>query len=363
MGRLPRIDRISQYQKLLTYTALFLFYKNPEGNKMKNYVGKILWLTCAALMALSGCGGASRQSPGQSESRDFIYPERIVSGFYISSSICIALGLADRLVGIEARANSRPIYALAAPHLLDLPDIGTARNFNLEACLALEPDLVILPLRLRDSADILMQLGIPVLLVNPEDHENLVDMISMIGDLTGTRAAADRLISYYHEALSAITALTGELTDLPTVYLCGLGNYLTTVSSGMYQATLINAAGGVNIAADLQGDSWVSVSYEQLILMNPDVIVIPAEASYSKEDILSDAQLTELRAIREGRVFQMPRDFEAWDSPVPSGILGIKWLLSVLHGSVYSMESFQMDAAAFYKEFYKVEIDTGLIGK
>ena len=36
-------------------------------------------------------------------------PQRIVSGYYISSSACIALGLTDRLLGIEAKAKSRPI--------------------------------------------------------------------------------------------------------------------------------------------------------------------------------------------------------------------------------------------------------------
>ena len=42
-------------------------------------------------------------------------PQRLVSGYYITTSMLIALGLEDRLVGIEAKADSRPIYALAAP--------------------------------------------------------------------------------------------------------------------------------------------------------------------------------------------------------------------------------------------------------
>ena len=51
------------------------------------------------------------------------------------------------------KADSRPIYAMSAPELLALPDVGTAKEFNMEGCIALEPDLVILPARLRDSAD------------------------------------------------------------------------------------------------------------------------------------------------------------------------------------------------------------------
>ena len=40
-------------------------------------------------------------------------PERIVSGYYISSSACIALGLSDKMVGIEDKSAKRPIYKLA----------------------------------------------------------------------------------------------------------------------------------------------------------------------------------------------------------------------------------------------------------
>src|SRR5699024_3257332 len=51
-------------------------------------------------------------------------PETLVSGYYISTSLLIALGLEDQLVGIEAKADSRPIYARSAPQLLDLPSVG-----------------------------------------------------------------------------------------------------------------------------------------------------------------------------------------------------------------------------------------------
>jgi iron complex transport system substrate-binding protein len=61
------------------------------------------------------------------------------------------------------------------------------------------------------------------------------------------------------------------------------------------------------------------------------------------------------------RIYQMPQSFEAWDSPVPSFALGIRWLLSVLHENAYQMESMRKDAAAFYAEYYGIEIDTQLI--
>ena len=78
-------------------------------------------------------------------------PQTLASGYYISTSLLIALGLEDQLVGIEAKADTRPIYSLAAPQLLELPNIGTARNSIWNSAPHLIRDLVIVPARLKDS--------------------------------------------------------------------------------------------------------------------------------------------------------------------------------------------------------------------
>ena len=135
-------------------------------------------------------------------------PEKLVSGYYITTSLLIALEADDRLVGIEAKANKRPIYSLAAPELVDLPNVGTAKEFDLEGCLALEPDLVILPLKLKNAAETLEGMGIDVLLVNPEDQQLLTEAISLVAAATGTTGRADELLSFTAEQEALLTAAT-----------------------------------------------------------------------------------------------------------------------------------------------------------
>ena len=53
-------------------------------------------------------------------------PKTLASGYYISTSLLIALGVQDELVGVEAKADKRTIYSLSAPELQSLPSIGTA---------------------------------------------------------------------------------------------------------------------------------------------------------------------------------------------------------------------------------------------
>ena len=287
--------------------------------------------------------------------------ERIVSGYYISSSVCIALGLADKLVGIEARANERPIYALAKPELMNLTSVGTARDFNLEACLELKPDLVILPARLRDVADTMEDMGVPVILVNPESYRELIDMVNLIGQATRETARASQLTDWIENSRKSVDSLTVSLSDKPVVYMCGTGSWLSTTPNGMFQASLIELAGGRNAAGDIEGSGRIDISYEQLFLLNPDIIIVPPEAGFTIDDVLSDPLLTELSAVKTRSVYQMPEAFEAWDSPVPSFMLGVKWLLSVLYGDVYSIEMLRVDAADYYMEFYGFIVDSTLI--
>ena len=275
-------------------------------------------------------------------------PETLVSGYYITTSLLIALGLQDELVGIEAKADTRPIYARSAPELLELPSVGTAKEFDLEGCAALDPDLVILPLKLESAADSLAELGIPALLVNPEDQTLLNEAVTLIGAATNTQARAQALLDFSAEQEQRLAdTLAGAET--PSVYLAGNSDFLSTAGDAMYQSDMIRMAGGVNAAAEITDTYWAEVSYEQVLAWDPDYIVLASDAGYTVDDVLADPNLAGCAAVENGNVFQIPGDAEAWDSPVPGGILGAVWLSSVLHPDLCP----EADSLAVIDEFYQ----------
>ncbi len=289
--------------------------------------------------------------------------EKIVSGYYISTSMLVSLGLNDKLVGIESKAEKRPLYKLAAKELLELPKVGTAKDFDLEGCIALKPDLVILPKKLTEQAKTLSDAGITVIVINPENEKLLKESIEMVATATGTTEKAKKLLSYYDEQYAKLEKLTKDSKEKPSVYLAGTSDILTVASGKMYQNSVIEKAGGVNVAKDLTDDQWAKISYEQLLKYNPDMIVIIPEAEFTKEDVLKDPQLANLNAVKNKAVYEMPSDFEAWDSPVPSCVLGSMWLASIIDEEGYSFDDFKNYAASFYKEFYNVDIDKELVTK
>lgn len=347
-------------------------------------INKWLAMLLAVVMILSfaACGQEPAPAPQPEPTSDVTYPvtvkdmagrevtlekqpERIVSGYYISSSACIALGLTDKMVGIEDKSAKRPIYKLAAPALIDLPNVGSAKAFDLEACIATEPDLVILPMKQKDTAQTLQEMGIATLLVLPESHEQLIEMFTLIGTATNTVKQAEKLISYYNTKLSAVTELTRDIPDdeKPVVYLGSTGDILRTAPREMYQASLITTAGGKNAGDVLEGSSWTDIDNETFLTMNPDIIVIPTDnfavssPDYTAEDVMNNPTFSDVTAVKNSAVYQMPVGYEAWDSPVPSGILGTLWMLKTLHPELYPAEQFAADVNEFYTVFYGFSVN------
>ena len=324
--------------------------------------------------SVSASGSAPAESAGQAEGQIVLTDQAgrevvlegpaqsIVSCYYISTYAAIALGAEDRVVGLEKKADTRPIYQMAAPELLEKPQVGTMKELDVEATAALEPELVIMPQALADYADTLTQLGIPVLVVNPESHEALVEMLQLMGTALGLEDRAEALASYYQEQLDRMAELTQD-AEAPVVYMGSNSSFLATAPASMYQSTLIRQAGGVNAGDSLEGDYWTEVSYEDVLAMAPQVVVLPAGAEYTVQDVVEDPQLSALPAVQDGAVYQMPGGIEEWDSPVPSGILGAMWMTSVLHPDVYSFEEFTADAQDFYQTFYGFSVDASLITK
>ena len=280
-------------------------------------------------------------------------PSSIVSGYYISSSLLIALGLKDKVVGIEAKADKRPIYKLAAPELTELPNVGTAKEFNLETCAALSPDLVILPMKLKDAAQSLTDLGITVLLVNPESQDLLTEMINTIATATNTNSEAAKLLAYIESQKDMLTsALSG--VEPESVYLAGNSSFLSTAGPSMYQSSIIELAGGKNAADSITDTYWAEISYEQLLAWDPSYIIIASDAEYTVYDVMNDPNLAECTAVKNSHVYAIPGDMEALDSPVPAGILASVWLAGILHPDQVSADTYTTEMTNYYETFYGI---------
>lgn len=288
--------------------------------------------------------------------------KKIVSSYYISTAIAIALGLQDDLVGIEMKADTRELYKKAAPELLELPAVGSGKGINVEETANLEPDVVILPKKLKDSVEQFEKLDIPVMVVDPETLDNYMDCVSLMGTIAGVSDKASELNDYYQLKMDEVEEMTRDLTDKPTVYLAAGSSYLSTCTSKMYQNDLIAMAGGTNVSQGLEDGYWAEVSPEQLLEWNPRYIFAVSYAEYNLTDITSDAKLSEVQAVKDENVKMFPSNIEPWDYPTPSSVLGILWLTHVLHPDLYSEEEYIQEAQDFYQNFFGIQVEASDLG-
>lgn len=289
-------------------------------------------------------------------------PEKIISSYYISTSLLINLGVQDKLVGIEAKAKTREMYKKVAKELIDLPAVGTSKEINVEECANLNPDLVIIPTRLKEFIPKFEELKIPVIAIEPETLDQFKETVKLIGKAVGKEEKANKLVNYYDDTISKVKELNKNLTEKQNVYLAGSDSVLKTCTSKMYQNYMFEVCGGENVTKELTDGYWTTVSVEELVKKNPDVIYMVGYASYSKDDILKDERLKGVNAIKNNKVYVFPSTLEAWDYPTPSSMLGILWLENNLHPDLYSKEDYIKDAKEFYKEFYDIEVSEEELG-
>ncbi|MDO5435066.1 MAG: ABC transporter substrate-binding protein [Clostridia bacterium] len=287
--------------------------------------------------------------------------ERFVSCYYISTASLLALGCRERIAGLEKKADTRGLYQLAAPELISLPAVGSGKEVNLETVLALQPDAVILPMKLASAADSLAEFGIPALLVSPEDEEGFRACVRLLGAVSGRTGEAEALLARCDAVTNALSEKL-EGAEKVTVYMAAESDPLMTYPAGLYQDHLIALAGGVNAAGEIRNASKVAVSPEQLLLWDPEIIVIVSGAGYGPEAFTENEQFASLRAVREGRVYTMPEGPESWDYPTPSSVLGAAFLCTLTHPELYDAGQLLADAAAFYRDVYGIETDAEILG-
>ena len=276
----------------------------------------------------------------------------------------IQLGAADKIVGISNYAKN---YALkpsdywspirdAAPELKDLPDVGGYTNPNIEIIASLKPDVVFEYAPIPDVADAIQEkTGIPVVCIGSSQFD--FDMHRIVGTVMGKEERAEELISYANEKTSEITEVTSEISEdeKPKVYLAFWTSGGTiTKTPGRYDP--VDIAGGRNVAKELMSGTSLTVSKEQIIAWNPDIILIHGVSpphGTSIADVLADPDLQTVNAVKNGNVNYTKGYMIGWDPA--TGLTECFYIAKLFHPGKFNDVEEEEEGNEILETFYGVE--------
>ena len=240
---------------------------------------------------------------------------------------------------------------------------GKNASLNMEALIAEAPDVIIdigeAKKTVKEDMDALQeQLNIPVIFVEAT-LPTMADAYEMLGDITGEKAQAGKLADYCRAEIGKADQNAAAIADADrkSVYF-GLGDDgLHTNAKGSIHADVIDRIGAVN-AADVEAVSsggGSEVSFEQVLLWNPDLIIVDSQKLY--DTLTADPMWQELDAVKNGKIFKIPTAPYSFMSSPPSvnRMIGIEWLGSLVYPEIYTSD-IREEVKNFYQLFYHIDV-------
>lgn len=230
--------------------------------------------------------------------------QRIISTAPSITETLFAMGLGSRVVGDT-------IYCTYPAEAEKLPKIGTLLKPDIEAIVALHPDLVVVQKQPNHLAEELARIRVPYIEVQSHNLEAVFDQARAIGKAANASDAAERLIHKIQSELQAVAKLAAGRPRLSVAFIVGHTpgrlEGLIAGSGTSYFSDLLNTAGGVNVFADVTAP-YPKISLEEILARNPDVILELSGEEPAKQKEAIDVWRTHrtLKAVATGRVYALP---------------------------------------------------------
>jgi len=293
----------------------------------------LLAAAIALLFAGSHLAKGLLPEPRQDEPPEARTYQRIVSMAPSISETLFALKLGNRVVGVTQ-------YCMYPPEAQDKEIVGGYHNPNLEAVVALQPDLVVLLSGHEHSQPAFRKLGLPTLTLDHTSLEGILDSILTVGRTCDREDQARQLVADIESRMDRVRAKTAGLTRPRVMVAVGRAGVGTGRLEDVYIAgrdghldRIVAAAGGQN-ACTLESVRFPVVSSEGILNINPEVIVDLVRVSIGPppdtEKIRADwQQVAQVDAVKNDRVFVIDDDFAT--IPGPRFVLLVEKLARLIH--------------------------------
>jgi len=289
---------------------------------------------------------------------------RIVSTYTYHTWALSMLGADDKIVAIDetVKKDQDKIF----PKTKDLPSIGSWSEYDAEKILELNPDVVIIYTRdwLTEGSNPNLEKTIETFYPNctvfacmPRDITLMRSEMAKLYYVIGAKETGIELFEWIDGYLGQISERVDSLPDGDKPRVFRTDNDQTffhtyTGNMGEWQ-TIIEQAGGLNVAKDLEGN-FIEIEPEWIIESNPDIIIVgdsktigyskdsTTEAEAYLETLLSNPAIATTNAAKEGHLYLMDMKFL-----MAEWFIGLPYLAKLLHPDLFE----DLDPEAIHKEY------------
>jgi iron complex transport system substrate-binding protein len=233
--------------------------------------------------------------------------QRIISLAPYITELLFAAGAGDAIIAVTAFSD----YPEAAQSLTQVGDGG---GLDLEAILALQPDLVVAwqsgnP---RGQVERLQSLGITVFSSEPRRLQDVPETLRRLGRLAGTESVAAVQADSFNRRYAELQEHYAQRPKVSVFYQIWEQPLMTLNGEHLF-SNVLRLCGGENVFKALPTLA-PQIDIEAVLLANPDVIVVAADDGDSPL-LTAWQRWPQLSAVKQGHVYAMPRDQLVRHSP------------------------------------------------
>ncbi len=228
--------------------------------------------------------------------------ERIVSLAPHVTENLFSAGAGDQVVGVVSYSN----FPEAAQ---SIASVGSYVRLNLEAIVALKPDLIVAwgSGNGKGRVQSLLDLGLNVYVSEPKSLETVAKNIENYGILSGHEAEAKQVTREYLKTLYRLRESYSDRERVSVFYQVW-NNPLQSVNGKGLISDVIRLCGGYNVFADAIA-SAPKVTVESVLAMNPQSIVASGMGEARPEWLDEWRQWSSLQAVQGEHLYFIPPEY------------------------------------------------------
>ena len=335
-------------------------------------------LVCGAL-ALAATSAAARtvvDDNGTSvEIPDHVNRVVVTNILPLASAVTVFLNDGKTVVGMHPASYSAAKSGLLGKLYPDVLKADTSfmqgASLNVEALMALRPDLVLVNAPDKRTLDAVRNAGIPAFGISPSKwHYDIIEThaqwMKSLSEIWPEHKGKGDLIDSRSKAIAKMVAdRTKDLRPEERSKVLFLFRYdarqIVTSGRNFFGQYWCDAVGARNVAESVTADNANAiVSMEQIYAWNPDVVFITNFTAATPADLFDNKMAghdwSDVKAVKDKRVYKLPLGIYRSYTPSADTPLTLLWMAKQVYPSRFADIDLTKEVKAWYKEVFGVTL-------